>query len=261
MKTMRFSSFLSLLGCVAVLAMAACAVRHTLPTGALSSPRPVPAEATTFCLVDGCFEPWADALRPTDLHREVERQLTLRGYRSLDYGPGLQPDLLVYCSVYERPLRLLWINALLQTGTPQGHRQTLRAGSVVIEFFDTRLRRVTWNGYADGLRDGEWSADERLLPRAAQTILDEYHKVAPGVSASRETASVGRGVKRRLRRNDVRRPVQGPRPLRPRGFLRKNARTLGKVRAEGEGLTMTSVDKGSRNCGSSTRCRIASHQR
>lgn len=224
MKTMRFSFFLPLLGCLAVLAMASCAVRHGMPAGALPSLRTAPAEATTYCILDCFFESWDDALQRTDLHREVERQMALRGYRPLDFGPGLQPDLLVCCGVYEGPYRFAPVIVLdrhSSGGSVPPPAQTLRAGSVVIHFFDTRLRRVTWSGYADGLRDGEWAADERLLPRAAQQILDDYYKVAPGVSARSEPASVGRGVKRRLRGgNDARRPVQGPRfPLRPRSFL------------------------------------------
>ncbi len=256
---MRFFSLLPI-GCVAILAMDSCAVRRGLPAGAVSVLRPALAEATTFCLVDGCFEPWHDALQPTDLYREVERQMTLRGYRPLDFGPGLQPDLLVYCSLYGGPHRFSPVpEGRPSVGSPPPPRQTLRAGSVVLQLFDTRLRHITWSGYADGLRDGEWATDEALLPRAAQQILDDYHKVAPGISASSETASVGRGVKRRLRRES--RAAAGSRPPIPATttkFLRENTRTPPEARAKG--LTMTSVDKRSRNLGSPTRCRIASNQ-
>lgn len=187
MKTTSFFSVLLL--CAASLGTTSCVNRHALPTGAVPHPRPVPVEATTFCLMDGCFEPWDEVLQPTDLYREVERQLKLRGYRPLDYGPGLIPDLLVYCSVYEGPLRFSPVG--VPGVNPPPPRQTLRPGSVVIQIFDNRLRRITWNGYADGLRDGEWPADERLLPRAAQEILHGYLGVGPLIAGRSTSEAVG----------------------------------------------------------------------
>ncbi|MCY7352619.1 MAG: DUF4136 domain-containing protein [Cytophagaceae bacterium] len=174
--------------CAVGLALASCAGRQTLTDGKYPVQRPIVAEPATFALMDGQFESWDPALNRESLHREADRQLRLRGYRLLDYGPGLQPDLLVYCSVYAEPLRLPQVRTLdkmSRGGTPQNQRywQPLKAGSVVIQVFDTRWRRIVWSGYADGLREGDWAADDRLLTQAAQAILEEYHAVAPAVLA------------------------------------------------------------------------------
>lgn|GEM_PF-4440214 len=176
--------------CAVAFNIASCAGRQSLTTdNAYPIRRAIVAEPTTFFLADCHFEPWDEALHLEPLHRELNRQFRLRGFRPLDYGPGLQPDLLVYCSVYAQTLKLARgvrvENGTLRVCTPKArpNQQFLRAGPMMIQVFDTRLRRIVWNGYADGLRDGEWAPDERLLPHAVQEILEGYHAVAPAVLA------------------------------------------------------------------------------
>lgn len=183
------------LGLVLLVALASCirtGVSPVVRTSAVSSS--AQGAYRTFLVMDSGtptdFEAWDSTLTRNDLTQEVTRQMRLRGYRPTDYGPGTQPDLLVYCSLFEGPIS---IHHLSPTGAAAGDRlptrrnhQLLQGGVLLIQFRDTRSKKIIWQGYLDGLRTSEWPTTKPMLALAAQQILDAYQQVATELLARKQ---------------------------------------------------------------------------
>ncbi len=50
----------------------------------------------------------------------------------------------------------------------------LNEGALHITFYDRKLRRTVWQGYASGLFGGKQGDDEKVIMKAINSILDEY---------------------------------------------------------------------------------------
>lgn len=139
-----------------------------------------PENRLTYTIVDGTFEGWdSTAVRPA-VYGAIDRHLRMLGYdtfRASPYQPAA--DILVYCSVHEKDLPITEVERT-GSGYPVEYRKfktLLTGGSLLIQLYDTRTKRVFWLGYATNLKaDQRFSNSDGLL-KAAETVIDRFRTV------------------------------------------------------------------------------------
>lgn len=65
-------------------------------------------------------------------------------------------------------------------------KYTLREGTLVVSFFDSKQRTTIWQGYASGLfGNSEAVANQRHIKRAIRTIFDQYRFLAENIDQTK----------------------------------------------------------------------------
>lgn len=176
------------------LGAASCTTSQRLQTrdySALGVPNP--EVSATYAIVDGAMDGWNTPGYENALHGEIDRQMHLRGYALVEPGDfnGLQPDIIVFCTVFDRPVKLP-LSTVLNPASPSEkpeyrlNRTLLKGGTLLLQMKDTHNQRIFWVGHADGLRHNAGTSMPDLLRENAQALFDSYKQMPNGYQKRHE---------------------------------------------------------------------------
>ncbi len=154
---------------------------------------PNPEVSATYAIVDGSMEGWNTPANVAALHDEIDRQMHLRGYASVEPGDfnGLQPDILVYCSVFDRPISFptgVRLNPASPSEKPvfTVSKTKFKDGLLLLQLKDTHTQAIFWVGHADGLNVGSPKPDPEVLRENTRALFDGYKQMPNGYQKRHE---------------------------------------------------------------------------
>lgn len=170
-----------LIGCAIGLGVASCTAPRMRVNANYGQEINHPEHRLSYYIVDGTFEGWdSTTVRPA-MYAAIDRHLTLLGYDAFRAASPYQPvaDIMVYCSVHERDLPITEVERV-GSSYPVEYRKSktmLSGGSLIIQLFDTRSKRIFWFGYATNLKADQRFSESEVVPQAAATVIDRFRTI------------------------------------------------------------------------------------
>jgi hypothetical protein len=162
---------------------------HTLNAGDLGVP--TPETSATYTVMDATLGTWDSPANAAALHDEIDRQMKLRGYVAVEPGDfnGLQPDLVVFATFFDRPTFIptgVRLNPASSGEKPQIGKTRLEDGTLLLQLKDSRSQNIFWLGHAQGLYDGNRSLNPETLRDATRNLFERYTLMPTGYQKRRE---------------------------------------------------------------------------
>ncbi|MBS1682822.1 MAG: DUF4136 domain-containing protein [Bacteroidetes bacterium] len=119
------------------------------------------------------------------IEKSIVSRMKFLGYRKT----GTRPHLIISYKMYNDSLKFNgymqpaienWIKSRKENLTYDKKKYNLKTGTLLIQFYDRRLNRSIWQGYATALYGDIDFANQRHLRNAVISILDKYRFWADG---------------------------------------------------------------------------------
>jgi hypothetical protein len=162
---------------------ASCTVQRVQPNANLSHETSAPKARLTYHLIEGSLEGRDAQANAGSVRDELDRQLRLRGYQSLEPGDfnDAQPDIVVFYSLIEKPFTF---KGKAKVGTSGGElyrttRYNFSQGTLMVQMKDHRTQAIFWAGCADGLNQYDGPSQD-AVSAATRSVMDKFTLLPSG---------------------------------------------------------------------------------